>query len=66
MWLWCDELVDELSSSGFESRCGHLSLRYGACFEEEVPGHSGKTIDWIHSGTCMWHDNKIQSNAPYR
>ena len=23
-------------------------------------------IVWIHSETCTWHDNNIQSNAPYR
>ena len=34
--------VYELSSCGFESRCCHLNFRYGACFEQGVPWHSGK------------------------
>ena len=29
--------IYELSSCEFESRCCHLSVRYGTCFEEGVP-----------------------------
>ena len=32
----------ELSGYGFESRCCHLNFRYGVCFEQRVPWHSGK------------------------
>ena len=35
--------VYELSDCGFGSRCCHLNFKYDACFEQEVPGHSG----WI-------------------
>ena len=34
--------VYKLSGYGFESRCCHLNFRYGACFEWDVPWHSGK------------------------
>ena len=58
--------VYELSGCGFESRCIHLIFRYGACFEQGVPWHSGNCRGWIHSQTRTWHDKNIQSNAPYR
>ena len=32
----------DLSGYGFESRCCHLNFKYGACFEQGVPWHSGK------------------------
>ena len=35
----------ELSGCEFELRCCHLNFRYGACFEQGVPWHSGKTIE---------------------
>ena len=34
--------VYELSGCGLESRCCHLNFRYGTCFEQGVPWHSGK------------------------
>ena len=58
--------VDEVSGCGFESRCSHLMFRYGACFEQGVPWHSGNCRVWIHSQTGTWHDKNTQSNAPYR
>ena len=61
-WLF----VYELSGCGFESRCSHLMFRYGACFEQGVPWHSGNCRVWIHSQTRRWHEKNIQSNAPYR
>ena len=30
------------SGCGFQFCCCHLNFRYGACFEQEVPGHSCK------------------------
>ena len=38
-WL---SVVYELSGCGFEFRCCYLNFRYSACFEQEVPLHSGK------------------------
>ena len=32
---------------GFESRCYHSHLRYGACFEQGVSWYSGKTTEWV-------------------
>ena len=51
----------ELSGCGFESRCCHLNIRYGACFEQGVPWHSSKLWVWIHSETRTWYDNNIQA-----
>ena len=42
VWLNGWVFVYELSGCGFESRCCHLNFRYGACFEQGVPRHSGK------------------------
>ena len=39
--------VYELSGCGFESRCSHLIFRYGTCFEQGVPWHSGNCRVWI-------------------
>ena len=58
--------VYELSDCQFESRCSHLIFRYGGCFEQGIPWHSGNCRVWIHSQTRTWHDKNIQSNAPYR
>ena len=41
-WVFVYEPVYELIGCGFESRCCYLNLRYGACFEQEVPWHSDK------------------------
>ena len=41
-WLNGWVFVYELSGCRFESWCGHLNFRYGACFEEGVPWHSGE------------------------
>ena len=35
------------SGCGFESRCYHSHLRYGACFEQGVSWYSGKTTEWV-------------------
>ena len=58
--------VFELSGCGFESRCYHLNFKI-------APASSKKFLDiqvnytvWIHFETCTWHDNNIQSIAPYR
>ena len=56
----------QLSGCEFESRWSHLIFRYGACFEQEVSGHSGNCRVWIHSQTRTRHEKNIQSNAPYR
>ena len=58
--------VYELSAFGFESCCSHLNFRYGTFFEQGVPWHSGKYRVWMYSEMRLWHDNSIQSNAPYR
>ena len=52
--------VYEQSGFGFESRCSHLKFRFGACFEQGVPWHSGNYRVWIQSETRMWHDKNIQ------
>ena len=56
----------ELSGCSFESPCSDLIFRYGACFEQGVPWHSGNCRVWIHFGNRTWHDKNIQSNSPYR
>ena len=38
----------------------HLNFRYRACFEEDVPWHSGNYRVYIHSEMRTWHDNNIQ------
>ena len=43
------EFIYALSGRGFESKCSHLNFRFRACFEQEVPWHSGNYIVWIHS-----------------
>ena len=60
--LMCWVFVYELSGRGIESRCCHLNFIYGACLEQGVPWYSRK----LWSQSRMWHDNKIQSNTPYR
>ena len=61
VWLNGWVFVYEISGCGFESCCNHLSLTYGACFEQGVPEHSGKYRVWIDSKTRTWHDKNIQS-----
>ena len=41
IWLNGWVFVYELSGCGFESRYCHLNFRYGACFKQGVPWHSG-------------------------
>ena len=53
--------VYELSGSGFEYSCSLLNFKFRACFEQEVPWHSGNYRVWIHSQTRTWHDKNIQS-----
>ena len=67
-WIWLNGWVFlyELSGSGFESSCSHLNFRFHVCFKQGVPSHPGNYRVWIHSETCTWHDQNIQSNAPYR
>ena len=43
VWLNGGVFVYKLSGCGFESRCCHLNFTYGACFEQGVPWHSGKS-----------------------
>ena len=42
VWLNGWVFIYELSGCGFESRCCHFNFKYGACFEQGVPWHSGK------------------------
>ena len=42
VWLNSWVFVYKLSGCGFESCCCHLNFRYGACFKQAVPWHSGK------------------------
>ena len=51
VWLSAWVLVHELSGCRFESRCSQLNFRYRACFEQEIPWHSGNYWVWIHSET---------------
>ena len=58
-----------LSSCGFQFRCCHINFRYRSCLEQEVPWHSGNYRVKIHSETCKWHNNNIQSirgNGDYK
>ena len=66
VWLNGWVFVCELSGCGLESRCSHLNFRFCASFEQGAPWHSGNYRVWIHAETRRWHDNNIQSNAPYR
>ena len=50
----------EISGCRFECSCSHLNFRFRACFEQEVPWHSGNYRVRIHSERRMWHDNNIQ------
>ena len=34
---YLEQLVYELSGSGFESSCSHLNFRFRSCFEQGVP-----------------------------
>ena len=63
VWLNGWVSVYEVSGCGFESRCSHLNFRFRACFEQEVPWHSGNHRVWIHSETRTWHDKNIQSTG---
>ena len=58
--------VYKLSGCGFESRCSHLNFRYRGCFSQGLPSNSGKYRMWICSETRPWHNENIESNAPYR
>ena len=60
-WLF----VNELSSSGFEWTCIYFNFRFRTYFMQEVPWYSLNYRVPIHLKTRMWHDNNIQSNAPY-
>ena len=57
--------IYELSGCGFESSCSHLDFGFSACFEQEVPWHSGSYRVWIHSETRTWLDKNIQSVNEY-
>ena len=61
VWLNGWVFVYELSDCGFESSSSHIVFRFRACFEQEVPWHSGNHRVWIHSETRTWHDKNIQS-----
>ena len=66
VWLNGWVFVYELNRDGFESHCRHLNFRYRDCFYQGAPWNSGNHRVWIYSGTCMWYDKKIKSNATYR
>ena len=51
-----------LRGSGLESSCSHLNVTFRACFEQEVPRHSGNYRVWIHSEKRTWYDKNIQSD----
>ena len=42
----------------------HLKFRFRACFEQEVPWHSGNYRVSIHCETRTWHDKNTQSRWP--
>ena len=50
--------VYELNGCWFVSCCSHLNFRYGTCFEQEVPWHSGKyrvlECVWPFCGVDAW------------
>ena len=59
VWLNGWGFVYELSGCALESCCCQLNFKYGTCFEQGAPWHSGKL--WcVDSETRTWHDNKIQ------
>ena len=66
VWPNARVFVYELSGSRFECSCSHLKFRYGACFHQGFPSHSGKYRVWIHCGMRKSHDKKIQSSVPYK
>ena len=51
--------VYELSDSGFECSCSHLTFRFGACFKQGVPWRSGNCGFALE--TRKWHEKNIQS-----
>ena len=67
VWLNGRVFIYELNGYGLQSRCCHLNFRYGTCFKQGVPFDIQAIYRvWIHSETYTWHDNNIQSNAPYK
>ena len=66
VWLNGLVFVFEISGCGFKSRCRNLNFECCTCFKQRVPWHPGNYRLWIQSETHTWHDNNIQSNAPYR
>ena len=44
--------VWKFSGCGFESCCSHLSFRYHACFEQEVPGQASIACRFILKRVC--------------
>ena len=58
--------VYELSDYRLVSSSSQLNFRFRAWFKQGVPQHSGNYKGRTHSETRRWHDNNIQSNAPYR
>ena len=51
VWLNGWVFVYELSGYRFESRCCQLNFRYGACFKQVAPWHSGK----LQSVDSLWN-----------
>ena len=47
------------------SKQASISDMVPASFKEFLDIHANYRV-WIHSETRTWHDNNIQSNAPYR
>ena len=56
--LWVS--VYQLSASGFESSCSHLTFRFRSCFGQETPWYSGNYRVWIHFETRTQDDKNIQ------
>ena len=56
--------VYELSGCGFRFRCSHLLLRYRACFEQEVPWHSGNLeCRFTLNAYVTWKNNQSNSSC---
>ena len=60
------EWIHTPSRCGFESRFSHLNFRYGACFEQGVPWHSGKgRVDSRWNAYLTWWKHTVMHNATW-
>ena len=65
VWSNGSMFVYELCGCGLKTRCSDLNFEYPPCFEQGTSWLSNKYRVWIHSEMRTWHNNNIQSNAPY-